>query len=237
MYSEDELLPLSALQHLAFCERQWGLIHLEQIWIENRLTTEGLFLHERTDEPVTENRGDIRIARGLRIRSLRLGLSGRADVVEFHRVDKGIACADEINRTSKGVILEGVSGIWQPFPVEYKRGKPKLDHCDEIQLCAQALCIEEMLGASLPNGALYYGKIKRRYGVEFHDTLRNETEALSKRLHRLTIAGQTPIAQYAKKCESCSLMSYCMPETTGIRRSTGKYLRQVFTMPVNGDNG
>ena len=133
MYSEDDLLPISALQHLAFCERQWALIHLEGVWAENQLTAEGRVMHDRAHEPGTESRGDIRISRGLRLRSLRLGLSGIADVVEFHRCGR----PDDVD----GVCLPGVSGSWAPFPVEYKRGRPKSGPFDEIQLCAQALCL------------------------------------------------------------------------------------------------
>jgi CRISPR-associated exonuclease Cas4 len=135
MFTEAELLPLSALQHLAFCERQWGLIHLEQVWDENRLTVEGRHLHERADEPASENRRDLRIARGLRIRSLRLGLVGRADVVEFHRLPQ------EDEPSTDTLTLAGVAGRWRPLPVEYKRGRPKADAWDEVQLCAQALCL------------------------------------------------------------------------------------------------
>jgi CRISPR-associated exonuclease Cas4 len=133
VFSEDELLPISALQHLAFCERQWALIHLEGAWAENQLTAEGRVMHDRAHEPGTESRGDIRISRGLRLRSLRLGLSGIADVVEFHRCGR----PDDAD----GIRLLGVSGSWAPFPVEYKRGRPKSGPFDEIQLCAQALCL------------------------------------------------------------------------------------------------
>src|SRR5579859_4686917 len=145
MYSEEDLLPISALQHLAFCERQWALIHLEGVWAENQLTAEGRVIHDRAHEPGTESRGDVRVSRGLRLRSLRLGLSGIADVVEFHR------CGRRGDTSGKGLVASGValpsvSGSWAPFPVEYKRGRPKSGPFDEIQLCAQALCLEEMLG-------------------------------------------------------------------------------------------
>jgi CRISPR-associated exonuclease Cas4 len=218
MFSEDDLLPISALQHLSFCERQWGLIHLEGIWGENRLTMEGRHLHERADENETEVRGDIRIARGLRLRSMRLGLSGKADVVEFHRIAP--VTADEIY----GMRLEGVAGLWRPVPVEYKRGKPKIEPCDEIQVCAQALCIEEMTGARVPQGMLFYGMPRRRYDVFFDINLREKTESLCGRLHALTESGETPSAKYEKKCDSCSLMDYCMPKIIGRRGKVEKYL-------------
>ncbi|HOK67603.1 MAG TPA: CRISPR-associated protein Cas4 [Anaerohalosphaeraceae bacterium] len=142
MYAEADYLPLSALQHWVFCPRQCGLIHLEQVWDENRLTAEGRILHQRVHEMSDEFRSDISIVRGLRIYSRRLGLIGQADVVEFHRAPTGIALPD-------------AEGIWQPYPVEYKRGSPKMDACDEVQLCAQAICLEEMLGIAVPQGAFF----------------------------------------------------------------------------------
>ena len=214
MYTEDELLPISALQHVAFCERQWGLIHLEGVWEENRLTAEGRLLHERSDEPETEVRGDVRIARGLRLRSLRLGLVGKADVVEFHRVSS----------SSEGVQLEGIPGLWTPFIVEYKRGRPKIGHEDEVQLCAQALCLEEMLGVSIPSAAFFYGEPRQRHKIALDDALRQETEALAGRLHELTATGNTPVVEYSQKCKSCSLVDSCLPKPTGGKRSTRRYL-------------
>ncbi len=214
MFSEDDLLPISALQHLAFCERQWGLIHLEQIWGENVLTAQGRLLHERTHEPETETRDDVRIARGLRLRSLRLGLAGQADVVEFHRLPEG----------PEGLLLESVPGRWQPFIVEYKRGRPKIGYEDEVQVCAQALCLEEMLGVAVPAAAFFYGQPRRRQDVQLGSDLRERTEALVARLHELTAAGKTPPAVYSPKCQSCSLVDFCLPATTGPQQSARKYL-------------
>lgn len=191
MFTEDELLPISALQHLIFCERQCALIHLEQIWLENRYTAEGRVQHERVHEVSAESRGDVRIVRGLRLRSLALGLIGVADVVEFH------------GRQSEAQEI--------PFPVEYKRGKPKADRCDEVQLCAQALCLEEMLSVDAPAGALFYGKTRRRKNIVFDDTLRKLTASTADRLHSLIKSGDVPPAVYEKKCEGCSLKDICMP--------------------------
>jgi CRISPR-associated exonuclease Cas4 len=215
VFTEDDLLPLSGLQHLLFCERQWALIHIEQQWAENRLTQEGRVLHERVHESGTEARPDLIVARGLRIRSLRLGLSGEADVVEFHRAEAGSGAA---------VRLEGRAGWWTPFPVEYKRGKPKSDAWDEVQLCAQGLCLEEMFGVSIGGGALFYGTNRRRTRVEFDTGLRGQTESLACRMHALYLAGVTPPAEYAKKCESCSLMERCMPRMSTRRRDVARYL-------------
>lgn len=214
MYLESSLLPLSALQHLAFCERQCALIHIEQAWSENRFTAEGRLLHERVHEQDSESRGDLYIVRGLKLRSLELGLTGVADVVEFHRSEAGIA-------------LSGKRGLWKIFPVEYKRGKPKKDSCDEVQLCAQAMCLEEMLGCRIENGSLYYGSQHKRHDVCFGPELRKETGELARRLHSLIEAGKTPGAVYEKRCERCSLIDICMPEA-GKGQSVGKYLDNLL---------
>lgn len=195
MFTEDDLLPLSGLQHLVFCERQWGLICIEQQWEENRLTAEGRLLHEKADSGVPETRAGVRITRGLALRSLRLGLTGRADVVEFPL------------------------GGGPPLPVEYKRGKPKGDDCDRVQLCAQALCLEEALGVAIHSGALYYGQTARRTPVEFDARLRTRVEELCARMHALYRAGRTPPAEFGPKCKSCSLLSVCEPQCLSKRRS------------------
>ncbi len=219
MYSEDDLLPISGLQHLRFCERQWGLIHLEQQWEENRLTAEGRLLHDRTHESGTEARPGLVAARGLHLRSLRLGLTGQADVVEFRVLEDGGAGA---------VRLADRNGWWRPFPVEYKRGRPKPDSCDEIQLCAQALCLEEMLGATIEDGALFYGKDRRRTAVAFDGELRAQTEALARRMHELYAARVTPPAKYAKKCESCSLYDRCLPRMVSKPGAVKRYLARAL---------
>ena len=216
MFDEDELLPLSALQHLVFCERQCALIHIEQLWADNALTIEGEHLHDRVHEGAhTESRGDVRIARGVAFRSLRLGLSGIADVVEFHRVANG------------GAHIPNASGLWRPFPVEYKRGRPKRDHCDEVQLCGQALCLEEMLQTNVPEGALFYGTNRRRFDVKFDGALREETDQAAARLHRLIAARITPAAVREPKCDKCSLLELCMPAVTSGGRSARRYLQRT----------
>lgn len=229
MYTEDELLPISALQHLAFCERQWALIHLEGAWAENQLTAEGRVMHDRAHEPGIESRGDVRISRGLRLRSLRLGLSGIADVVEFHRCGRrDDASVNDGSALPGGVCLPGVPGLWSPFPVEYKRGRPKSGPYDEIQLCAQALCLEEMLGVSVPSAALFYGKPVRRFEVTLTTSLREETERLACRVHELMRLGVTPPPIYEKKCDSCSLFSLCMPERLAEHRTIENYIASVL---------
>ena len=206
MYTEDDLLPISALSHLLFCERRCALVHIEQIWDENRLTAEGRVLHERVDAGGAESRGNVRIAFGVRLRSTRLGLIGRADVVEFYKTGQG----------------------WTPFPVEYKRGKPKMDSSDKVQLCAQAMCLEEMLNVDIRNGALFYGTTRRRENVALDNALRNLTETTAERLHCLFKLGKTPPAIYKKKCNSCSLISVCLPKTTGRQKSAAEYLNRML---------
>ncbi len=188
MFDESALLPLSGLQHLAFCERQWALIHLEQAWADNVLTAEGHILHGKVDEPHYETRGGSRLVRALPLRSLRLGLSGRADLVEFP--------------------LDGAP----PLPVEYKRGRPKSTDVDRVQLCAQALCLEEMLGVAIPLAMLYYHQTRHRLDVDLAPDLRHRTEALAARMHRLYAAQLTPRAVREKKCDRCSLLDLCQPQ-------------------------
>jgi len=215
MFDEDDLLPLSGLQHLLFCERQWALIHIEQQWEENRLTQEGRLLHDRVHESGTEARPGTVVARSLRIRSFRLGLAGETDAVEFRRTAQG---------TPNAIQLEGRAGCWTPFPVEYKRGRPKQDAWDEVQLCAQALCLEETLGVRIFAGALYYGQNRRRTPVDFDPPLRKRTEDLAARLHDLYSSRTTPPAIYAKKCENCSLIERCMPKMDAKRGSVARYM-------------
>ncbi len=210
-YTESDLLPLSALQHICFCERQCALIHVEQVWVENLYTAEGRILHERADTGRTESKGGVRIASALPLRSLRLGLVGKADVVEFHRHGEG-----------KGQL------VWRPFPVEYKRGRPKKDPCDKIQLCAQAICLEEMLNADIPTGALFYGKTRRRQEVYFDSTLRKTTEKMAEQLHDLIESRVTPKPVFDKRCPNCSFISYCLPEKIDRNRSASSYLNSII---------
>ena len=188
MYTEQQLLPISALQHLIFCERQCALIHVEQLWAENVWTVEGRQLHNKAHDGKTESRGDTRITRSLWLKSHRLGLIGQADIVEF---------------SSGGTVT----------PVEYKRGKPKTDDSDRVQLCAQAICIEEMLNTTIERGALFYGTRKRRTDVAFDDVLRQKTELVTRRLHQMIDQRETPAAKRQKKCEKCSLLELCMPDS------------------------
>ena len=243
MFTEDQLLPLSALQHLIFCERQCALIHVEGAWTDNRFTVQGSHMHQRVHEREDESRGNVRTCRGLPLRSLKLGLSGIADVVEFHRVDEPLADDpldwleddDDDRSTPAGiehttpVALTDVDGLWRPFPVEHKRGKPKPDACDEVQLCAQAVCLEEMLDCQIGAGAMFYGATRRRLDLPFNDELRRTTQDAACRLHELVDAGKTPPAVYEKKCRSCSLVDVCMPKTAAAGRSAVQYLEDALS--------
>ena len=206
-YLDSQLLPLSGLQHMLFCERQCALIHIEEIWSENIFTAQGRQLHEKAHESGVERHKGLKIARDLSLKSLKLGLSGKADVVEFHREGK----------------------LWRPFPVEYKRGKPKKNDCDRMQLCAQAICLEEMLDVEIPRGALFYSKTRRRLDVELDVALRVLTAETAAAYHRLIDSGITPPAEYSKKCESCSLKDICRPKGTA-HRSVARYLGNIMRM-------
>jgi len=208
-YTEDDLLPLSGLQHIIFCERQCALIHVEQVWAENRLTAEGRIMHDRVHDADSVSRGDVKVEYAMPLRSLRLGLIAKADVVEFHR------------RIFPG---EETPEKWQPFPVEYKHGKPKKDNSDKVQLCAQAMCLEEMLGVDVPQGAIFYGKTRRRQDVTFDSELRRQTEDTAKRFHSLVESGKTPKPVYTKRCDSCSVYEFCMPKTVEHGRSIKRYI-------------
>jgi CRISPR-associated exonuclease Cas4 len=204
MFDESDLLPISGLQHLVFCERQWALIHLESAWAENRLTAEGDELHVKTDSGLSGTVGEMVVARSLDLRCLRLGVSGRADVVEFHGSDR------------------------VPFPVEYKHGKSKRIDCDRVQLCAQALCLEEMTGKAVPEGALFYATPRRREHVEFTTELRATTEAAVARMHELWREGRTPPPVKTPGCKSCSLLDLCQPDALECRNSASRYVRRLL---------
>ena len=226
MYDEDDLLPISALQHLLFCERQAALIHVEQLWAENELTVQGRQLHERADsgrrELLRGRRAGVRVERAVPLRSLALGVWGKADVVEFAAGGGGAG--------TDGAGGMGGSG-GPPVPVEYKRGKPKSDGSDAVQLCAQAMCLEEMLGVAVPAGAIFYGQTRRREPVAFDAGLRRTTADAAARLHELVSTGATPPAALMPKCRRCSLIDLCQPRAVGRRpgqhRSAAEFARRA----------
>ncbi len=200
-----ESVMLSALQHYAYCPRQCALIHLEQVWQENEHTMEGRIMHEQVHDSSSRMRDGVKIVTDLELKSERLGLHGRADVVEFHRQD----------------------GFWKPFPVEYKKGRPKRDcDADRVQLCGQALCLEEMLHVSLLEGALYYGQTHRRMTVELTVELRRRTEEVAQAVHEMFEQGITPPPERESGCKECSIREECLPELFQLQASD--YIQQLF---------
>lgn len=198
-YNQEEYLQLSGLQHFAFCRRQWALIYIEQQWQDNLRTVEGDLMHRRAhDEAIREKRGTILILRGLSVSSPTLGISGKCDVVEFHQDPAGISLHQE-------------EGLWLPYPVEYKRGSPKEHQADELQLCAQAICLEEMLCCKIPEGALFYGETRRRVVVPFTLPLRQQVYTMTEEMHQLYCRGYTPKVKPSKGCYACSLKDLCLP--------------------------
>jgi len=214
MYDEDDLLPLSGLQHLSFCERRWALVHLERQWQDNTNTAEGALLHERAHSGEAESRPAALIRRSLPLRSLRLGLSGQADVVEF------LPCA----AGESGVVMPRRKGLWRPVPIEYKRSRDRHgEWAYRIQVCAQAICLEEMLGVRVTEGDVFDGKRKRRDSVVFDAELRAQVEQMAARMHKLFSAGHTPPAVYNRKCEGCSMIGVCAPR---VAAGAQRYLAQ-----------
>lgn len=197
-YNEDEYLLLSGLQHFRFCRRQWTLIHVENQWAENGRTADGAIMHQKAhDAGSKERRGDLLITRDMHVFSPMLSISGACDVVEFRRSDAGVP-------------LHGQEGLYQPFPVEYKSGSPRGDTVNALQLCAQAMCMEEMLCCDIPEGALYYGEIRRRETVELTRELRREVRDCLAEMHALYERGHTPRVKPTKACNACSLKELCL---------------------------
>lgn len=214
-FKEENLLQLSGLQHFSFCRRQWALIHIEKQWSENIRTVEGTLLHTRAhDETFRETRGDVISVRGISFNSAELGVSGQCDVLEFHRDENGIP-------------LKGHDGTWQPYPVEYKRGSPKTIDADRLQLCGQALCLEEMLCCDIPEGALFYGETRRREVVTFTEELRQTVRSMLAEMHDLYERGHTPKVKPRKSCNACSLKDLCLPKLMK-KRSAVEYISDTI---------
>ena len=213
-YRPDELLPLSGIQHFVFCRRQWALIHVERQWQENALTVEGKLLHKRVDNPFfSETRQGVITARAVPIASYRLGLSGVCDVVEF-------------TESPEGVRLPGREGTFLPAPVEYKRGHEKQEPCDEAQLCAQAICLEEMLSVAIPAGYLFYGETRRRVAVELKPNLRDLVRSMAEEMLAYFQRGHTPRVKPSKACRACSLADVCLPALQEKGMAASQYIQQ-----------
>lgn len=214
MYSEDEYLMLSGIQHFAFCRRQWALIHIEQQWSENFRTVDGEIMHERVhNNEFSEKRGRTVITRAMSVSSSRLGISGECDAVELSLSDNGVN-------------IFGLDGKYAVTPVEYKRGKPKDDDCDRVQLTAEALCLEDMLCVSIDCGYLYYGETRHREKVIFDDNIRKKTEDLILEMHEIYRRKYTPVVKRRKSCNACSLKDVCLPGINS--KSASEYLNNIL---------
>ncbi|WP_296956053.1 CRISPR-associated protein Cas4 [uncultured Dialister sp.] len=202
MYAEEDYLMISGIQHFAFCRRQWALIHINQEWDENRLTAEGELIHKNAhDTDFSEKRNGVLIIRGLRVASPALGMTGQCDVVEFTRDESG-----------SGAILQGHRGTWFVRPIEYKRGKDKTDDSDELQLCLEAMCLEEMLSCYIPEGDIFYHEIRRRRTVPLTEELREKVRKAAAEMHAIYQRHFIPKVKRNKRCQSCSLKDICLPK-------------------------
>lgn len=217
--SSDDYPPLSALNDLLYCERRCALHRIENVWVENAHTLSGTLSHQRADKPVEWKCENGREVHGMWLKSDRLRLVGKADVVEFQDVGQPFQADGQAGRPDLYEV---------PFPVEYKRGKRRKWDNDDVQLCAQALCLEEMLGVPVPRGAIFHIKSKRRREVVFTDKLRKKTEATAARLHELIASGVTPAAVLKPQCDGCSLREVCLPELADQTARVERYCRELF---------
>ena len=216
MYQEEEMLMLSGIQHYVFCPRQWALIHLEQLWEENRLTIEGKILHKNADNPFYRQKNGERITlRSVSIASKELGLYGVTDAIEL------LPTTD----TTNSITHPKYPGHWLPYPVEYKRGHKKQNSCDEIQLAAQVMCLEEMHGIIIERAALFYWETRERNEVEITQGLRDLTREAAEDMHRIYSTGITPAVVKKKCCKNCSLLNLCLPELVNCT-SVENYLKR-----------
>ena len=214
-YSEDDYLMISGIQHFKFCRRQWAFIHIEHQWAENEHTVIGELMHKKAHAPyLVEKRKDLLVARSLPIASRKMGISGECDVVEFHRCEDGIK-------------LHGHRGNYSVYPIEYKKGKPKLTEEDRLQLAAQAMCLEEMFSTDIPEGALFYGETRRREAVEITEDLRQEVRNMFREMHQYFERKYTPKVKYSKSCTACSLKDICLPKL-GKSGSVKDYIHQML---------
>lgn len=218
-YREEDYLMLSGIQHFAYCRRQWALIHIEQVWCENFLTAAGQAMHEQVHGEARsfEKRGTTLITRALPVSSAKLGLSGVCDVVEF-KLD------------AEGITLFGQKGTYRVEPIEYKRGSPKNNDADVVQVAAQAMCLEEMLCCKVPAVTLFYGNNRRRVSVALDAALRERVTALALEMHRYAARRYTPAARYrADKCKACSLLDICMPKLSENKKLSGYFAAHLPT--------
>lgn len=206
---------LSGLNHFIFCRRRWALVHIEQLWSENVLTLDGKYMHERVhDAEFTESRGSVLLSRAMPVRSVSMNITGECDMVELHK-------------DPYGVPIQGREGTWRLYPIEYKRGRPNERGADEMQLCAQAMCLEEMFVTDIPEGAVFYGETHRRMPVVFTEELRKSVRTALEEMHRLFERGHTPKAKMTKACKNCSLIDLCQPGLSK-QMSPSEYVRRML---------
>lgn len=218
MYKDEDLLMLSGIQHYVFCQRQWALIHIEQQWEENHLTIEGQWLHRKADNPFAiERDGDTVYLHSVSLVSHELGLYGIADILEMHLSEN----------KQNAITIPKYPGQWQIYPIEYKHGKPKTDNCDAVQLCAQAMCLEEMYNIKIEQGGIFYGEIKHRCNVIFTDKLRETVKTYCQSMHDMYDKKQLIPAEYETKCKSCSLSDLCMVDSENKSKNLKTYLSQL----------
>ena len=214
-YKEEDYLMLSGIQHYAFCRRQWALIHIEQQWLENEYTVAGELLHKNAHDPYfNEKRNNVIVSRAMPVFSRTMGISGECDIVEFKKVADGIS-------------LHGHRGLYQIYPVEYKKGGPKDTQIDILQLTAQAMCLEEMLSTEIKEGAVFYGEIRRRENIVFTGDLRAQVRLAFEEMHQLYGKGYTPRVKWSKACNACSLKEACMPKL-GKALSVKDYIHKII---------
>lgn len=225
MFNEDEWIPISALAHFSFCPRRVFLIHSENLWAENQWTTEGRVLHETTDTQTRKSSRSVRFVRSLRLACAEEGLYGVADVVEFKRVDGHDFSQQRSEFDSDGVSLPNCKGRWFPVPIEFKRGKTRTDESYEIQVCAQALCLEDKFALSIPFGYIYFGQSGHRNKIELSVSLRETTRNMIKDVRETLFSDITPKPLKSKKCRQCSLVDLCLPEIAK-SGSVERYIRR-----------
>ncbi len=214
-YREEDYLMISGIQHFQFCRRQWALIHIEQQWAENVHTVTGELMHKKAHDPyLTENRKNVLVTRALPVSSQTLGASGECDVVEFHK-------------SEDGVHLHGHRGLYNIYPIEYKKGKPKISEEDILQLAAQTICLEEMFSTVISEGAIFYGEIRRRERIEITDDLRDRVRDMFKEMHQYYERRYTPKVRWSKSCNACSLKDICLPKL-GKTMSVESYIKRAL---------
>jgi CRISPR-associated exonuclease Cas4 len=246
MFDEDQFIPISALQHWLYCPRQCALIHVEQAWAENKFTAEGRVMHENAHEGADETKAGVRITRGMPVVSQALGITGQCDVVEFHPLGENLKFEiSDLRGSDSESSVDAAEGNFKSqisnfkfarsvVPVEYKRGKPKAHRADEVQLCAQGMCLEEMLGISIGGGCLYYGEKRRRTDVAFDEELRELVRKTAMEIRACFASGITPTAEYdERRCDACSLIDLCQPQAMRFKKGVSAWFASSLKSEIS----